>query len=1562
MIRHLISSAAALVLTVSPVWAQLTRTDRSAPQNFQPAAAEGVPLPKGFDKFVRPAVSHEPAAIGHTLPVLSTKSKTPSKASGRTVLRAPMAKATVKATSLSGYLSYSESTYQSQGWYNVTWPTPTLVWANPSSSNRSYTCGFMRGGELYAFYTHRTTTALLAAGICRLDPANGTVLENTPFDIFEGYSCIVTDAAYDPVNDIAYVVTSNDAGTQYILQTYNPTTGVFTPAGINFGDENSSDLPMTMAWSPADNAAYILTFGKEMKRYDATGKKFVKTGTSTYDFGDYSGIMTYSPKDNAFVGLLPGYDNSDDDWDYGYEAPAKSAKSSATGECCDVLLITPTGTTSYVGTFTYDSQWSILHASDPYVVPGAPGTVTLTSNFVDDATSGTITVNLPAKTADGSAINGRVYLQVKVDGEALGGTTPSGTPGSTATISLNLSEGEHTIAVTPYLLGDDGYIYGTPALLHGYFGYDTPAAPANVTLTNNKVTWNAVTAGVHNGYIKAADVRYNVFVDGVAMNSAPVSGTSLDITLPSAGGISHKAEVVATVNGKSSEPGSSAPLYVTGPLNLPVYIAPEEGETELAQTVIDMFTIVKNPAVTSTAQHWQYDLQDPHTGGFYCLNPTTPEGSGNCNEWLFLPAINFNDANSFYRLQMEVWAANHYFSEDETYEVALCAAPDGKNPVVIKEAETIHKAVDFQTAETMFKVPSAGVWYIGIHYITPVDAGFRLYARRFRVEKEQSTGEAPGKVTDLTAEACPQGELAANVSFRMPLVSITGADLGAATDITATVATESGSVTVSGKPGTQLTAKVPANQGNNTVKVTTSTAAGTGLIAETTVYCGVYAPGDVTLTSSVSDDNRTVTLNWTLDDYNADGQYAGADKCTFTIYRRTAEGEWGIAAAGVQGNTWSFTTTRTDQDIYQFGVAAVNAAGSSETLSATGVILGTPYNIPFSETFPLNGENIEMKEPIMLESLSYLGGLWGFSNPTDIDDNASNESGIALVCQGVTLSQMTLPKFSTTGSHNVKFELSMYFSSRTPSFVEVYASSAATPMQLVATFTADNGDGWENKIIDLPAEFQDKPWISITIRLNIENYSQCFMMDGYKLSDYPAEMMSIDSFDTLARFTVGRQADIKGIVRNHGTSQAAAPASTLEITTPAGTETFNSQPDATLAPGATAAYDFKYTPKNAAIGDGTVKFSIAGQPASAVSTVSKSIKVLNAPLPEVSDLGASVNKLSETNGDVTLTWSEAQYVQGFEHVQPWSISEDLDGFMNIDRDGNNTYAITELNYPDKYQPKAFQVFNATVSDSPVFAAHGGEQYIVGIASAKNSVTDDWLISPEVKAGSKVSLCYNLLSTQYPAVLKVMWSDGSTNPLDFQEVENGVIEMTETGWQKVTVTLPAAAKRFALWHDGHAGDELFGFMIDDIVWEPLVPEVPFTGYNLYRDGQLIAQGLTTPGYLDSNVDLSAPVQYVVRTVGTVAGEQAESPRSNIVWVDLNTGAIDGVDGDALRSVSAGRGIITLDGFDAGLTVRVLNAAGQTVIVTGTAGSHTTIACAPGLYIVECAGLRAKVAVR
>ncbi len=156
MIRHLISSAAALVLTVSPVWAQLTRTDRSAPQNFQPAAAEGVPLPKGFDKFVRPAVSHEPAAIGHTLPVLSTKSKTPSKASGRTLLRAPMAKATVKATSLSGYLSYSESTYQSQGWYNVTWPTPTLVWANPSSSNRSYTCGFMRGGELYAFYTHRT--------------------------------------------------------------------------------------------------------------------------------------------------------------------------------------------------------------------------------------------------------------------------------------------------------------------------------------------------------------------------------------------------------------------------------------------------------------------------------------------------------------------------------------------------------------------------------------------------------------------------------------------------------------------------------------------------------------------------------------------------------------------------------------------------------------------------------------------------------------------------------------------------------------------------------------------------------------------------------------------------------------------------------------------------------------------------------------------------------------------------------------------------------------------------------------------------------------------------------------------------------------------------------------------------------------------------------------------------------------------------------------------------------------------------------------------------------------
>lgn len=68
---------------------------------------------------------------------------------------------------------------------------------------------------------------------------------------------------------------------------------------------------------------------------------------------------------------------------------------------------------------------------------------------------------------------------------------------------------------------------------------------------------------------------------------------------------------------------------------------------------------------------------------------------------------------------------------------------------------------------------------------------------------------------------------------------------------------------------------VPTKQGDNIIKVTTSSDKGVGLLSETTVYCGVYRPATPVVTATVSDDNLSITLDIDLEDYNENGEYTG---------------------------------------------------------------------------------------------------------------------------------------------------------------------------------------------------------------------------------------------------------------------------------------------------------------------------------------------------------------------------------------------------------------------------------------------------------------------------------------------------------------------------------------------------------------------------------------------------------------------------------------------------------------------------------------------------------------
>lgn len=1507
-----------LLFSVGSITAQVTRQSSASGGDLP---QRSVPAPKGLEKKLRGSLAGTSSKLKEVGGIAAPARRAPGQKKDQLPARKNAA-----ATLIQGNCIYRTGAGE-MGWYNVKWPADQMVWKRPSQYNPI--CGFVRDDKIVNFFSLSNGQGIIDAGIAIQDLASGTVSQYYQIDIFDSLEQVAYACAYDEATDIAYLATYNKAGSGMILQKFDPKTMAYTPLGVNI----PNDI-MDMGWNPADQSLYILSENGELSKFDSKALKFNAVTEYSYDFTGYPNDIVYSPKDKAFFALVDSYDTSGN-------------------PCTDAVLLFTNGDLTYLGTIGDNPQYSLLYVADKYVNPDSPKAPTVKSWSVTGAElSGTLTVTLPSKYENGNSLSGNVYLQIETTGATVTGTSFKGAPGSDVDVPVNGQEGLASFIITPYILTDDGKLFGTPLLTTRYFGVDTPAAPQNVKLTADKVTWNAVTNGAHDGYIDSSDVKYDVWVDGQKMNSSPVTGTSLDVAIPNTGQAVHRAEVKAISGGKVSEAGVSGKYYTEGALSLPVDLSPEAGSQDLDPQIVNMFACVKDAMNNNDMRGWRYDDQSERTGGFYSLTPMASSLGTEANEYLFLPPIEFTDASSHYRFAMDVWTGGHYFSETEFYEVVLAREPNGRDCTVIRQKDSIAKKSYFETSETLFEVPEAGTYYIGVRHCSPLGT-YRLYARNFKVEQVATTADSPAAISDLSAQAAADGELKATLSFHFPTMSISGNRLDASQPITVTATSEVGEVSTSGLPGTLGSLEVPTKQGDNLIQVVPCSDKGPGPISEIMVYTGVYRPSSPIVKQIVSDDNQTLTLNITIDAYNDEGQYAGPDVCDLTIYRRI-NGEWRVAEEIGKSRTWTFQCpSPTKQDLYAFGVAAKNAVGYCEEMTTFGVHLGKLYTLPMKEEYTDLGNEIGMNyEPVSLEHLSYLPGEWGFCNPSDADPLASNASGVALYATWECETQAVLPRFSTLGSHNAKFGINLFFGDRSPELVSVLAYSPAIEETLLASFGPKDGKGWETKLVSLPAECQNKGWVQLIIRVQIQGYSQYFLMDGYSVADYPAEMLTITGMTGQAKAAVGDKLRYTVEVENAGTQEMAMPAYTFSLNTPAGARqaTAVSVP-ASIPIGCKGTAVFEYTLLKADKGDVTATFTLSDQPDVAVTTASIQTSVINAPIPVVNDLSANVG-----GNMVTLSWSKPSHVESFEAFDPWDYSPMLRNFANVDEDGKDVWAITELVHPGKFFPKAYQVYDGSIVQNPLLQAHTGSQYLACM-SAKNGPSSDWLISPEVVPGSKVAFWLNLLSKDYPETVCVEYSDASNDPADFIPLEGGTVSPEETGWERYDFTLPSDAAYFAIHHIGNNGQAQFGILIDDLAFSPVEAIAP-ESYNVYRDGEFIAN-VATPGYTDNNVDLSLPTMYTVRTVGTLNGETIESDRSNVVWTE-ESGVEAAVPTGA--RISGADGAVAFIGFEAGMQYKVADSTGRIVAIGKTAAGTKFVRTGPGVFIATCGNRTAKIIIR
>lgn len=369
-------------------------------------------------------------------------------------------------------------------------------------------------------------------------------------------------------------------------------------------------------------------------------------------------------------------------------------------------------------------------------------------------------------------------------------------------------------------------------------------------------------------------------------------------------------------------------------------------------------------------------------------------------------------------------------------------------------------------------------------------------------------------------------------------------------------------------------------------------------------------------------------------------------------------------------------------------------------------------------------------------------------------------------------------------------------------------------------------------------------------------------------------------------------------------------------------------------------------------------------------------------MPVVRDLKATV---AENGKDVDLKWSmpDTEYtgVESFEVSESFTNDDTIDRWTNIDGDGLCPFVIDGKRWTNDDKPCAWQVFDAktmnTLGDERL-SPHSGERMLMARSVQYTTEEDmarsfDWLISPEVKGGSRVTFWLNTMSSTYTETVQI-WYSATDNKIDLKNVvcdENGnpqicgsfkkLRNFTKSGdetWELCSYMLPQDAKYFALVYASYGQ---FAAMVDDITFSPVEPgKVSIDEFDVY-----VAEGDNEPSIIGNTektefthtpADMDKAVYYVVG-IHKAGSEFIYSPFSN----PAKAGA-SGVDEiEAGKFVGGGKGHVLVGGAEGDLFT-LYDLEGRTIIHAVVESDRQRFSCAPGIYTARLGKGAVKIIVR
>ncbi len=506
-----------------------------------------------------------------------------------------------------------------------------------------------------------------------------------------------------------------------------------------------------------------------------------------------------------------------------------------------------------------------------------------------------------------------------------------------------------------------------------------------------------------------------------------------------------------------------------------------------------------------------------------------------CNDWVWLPAINFFNVDKQYQLTFNMWsnmarnsATGSYPHSDLDVWIGTAATPDSMKQKIFETKDFSNYAgrngEDTVRQKATFGVPGkAGTYYIGFHCGTKYDdSQWQYWINHIAVDETTGSVAAPKKVIDAVITPGDSGALKANVKFTMPTVDMANNALPTDKNLTATVKSPVETITLQKKPGEQFDSDIRTLQGNNHLTIQVD-----GDIEGDTVGYDVYT-GEVrpmrvhNLKGVLTPDNMEYTLTWTAPTEGQDSGYVDFDNLKYDIYKYNSS-TYDYDSLTTVGHAFQYTYKTTPADGLKTVRLAVfarsNAGVSQDDFNWADKdriyvmdMVGKPYETPVTETFD-NQKAQYGPVQVQYPTIDYMGH-WQYQDPSLIlaDDNKSALVGSNNLEADATIGRVAIAKFSTEDKDSMFLNVKVLSYESQDSLMRFYVRKYGDNDPLNLTKLGDvlldtiSGTKWMNVEFRIPDAYLHQPWIQIVVdtwypAVVSTETNYIYAIDGYTLSD-----------------------------------------------------------------------------------------------------------------------------------------------------------------------------------------------------------------------------------------------------------------------------------------------------------------------------------------------------------------------------------------------------------------------------------------------------------------------------